>query len=182
MFEFIADRPVLDFVATVAERHSTRDDRLRSPDDLRTWIAESGIVDEPVAVDAAGLGHAVAVREAAFRLVTALIDGTRPDAEDLAVVHAAAAQPEIRLQVDGDGRLHRQGDLGAVLSALARDCLDLFGSPDRAALHWCADRECTRPFLDRSRGRRRRWCGMKGCGDRAKAAAYRQRRRQAQAG
>ncbi|PYC65712.1 hypothetical protein C7C45_27955 [Micromonospora arborensis] len=29
----------------------------------------------------------------------------------------------------------------------------------------------------RSRGARRRWCGMRGCGDRAKAAAYRQRRR-----
>jgi len=63
----------------------------------------------------------------------------------------------------------------AVFAFLARDCLDLFDSPDRAALRWCADAKCTRVFIDRSRGQRRRWCGMKGCGDRAKAAAYRRR-------
>ncbi|MGH1526542.1 CGNR zinc finger domain-containing protein [Leifsonia sp. L25] len=31
--------------------------------------------------------------------------------------------------------------------------------------------DCTRPFLDVSRASNRRWCGMSGCGDRAKAAA-----------
>jgi len=67
------------------------------------------------------------------------------------------------------------GDADAVFALHARDCLDLFDSPDRAALRWCADAKCTRVFIDRSRGQRRRWCGMKGCGDRAKAAAYRRR-------
>jgi predicted RNA-binding Zn ribbon-like protein len=65
-----------------------------------------------------------------------------------------------------------------VLVVLAADCLNLFDSADRQALHWCADPSCTRPFIDRSRGHRRRWCGMKGCGDRAKAAAYRARQRE----
>ena len=177
MFEFIADRPVLDFVATVAERRRTRNDQLRSPQDLTAWVAQSGLVDDPVPVDADGFGRAVALRESAFVLLEGLIDGTGPDREALTVVHAAAAGPPLTLRVDERGRLHRQGDLDAVLTELARDCLGLFGSPDRQALHWCADAECTRPFVDRSRGQRRRWCGMKGCGDRAKAAAYRQRLR-----
>jgi predicted RNA-binding Zn ribbon-like protein len=177
VFEFIADRPVLDFVATVAERRTTQDDHLRSPQDLTAWVAQSGLVDGRVAVDPDGFERAVALREAAFVLLEALIEGTGPDREALAVVHAAAAGPAVALRVDERGRLHRQGDVDAVLAELARDCLDLFGSPDRRSLHWCADAECTRPFVDRSRGQRRRWCGMKGCGDRAKAAAYRRRMR-----
>jgi predicted RNA-binding Zn ribbon-like protein len=47
----------------------------------------------------------------------------------------------------------------------------------RALLRRCDDPKCTRLFIDRSRGGRRRWCDMKGCGDRAKAAAYRRRHR-----
>jgi predicted RNA-binding Zn ribbon-like protein len=179
VFEFIADHPVLDFVATVAERRTTRYEQLRSPEDLTAWVAQSGLVEKEVAVDGAGFGRALEVREAAFDLLSGLIDGTAPGPEALAVVHAAAAGRPVALQVDADGRLHRHGDLDAVLTELARDCLALFGSPDRAALHWCADAACTRPFIDRSRGHRRRWCGMKGCGDRAKAAAYRQRLRAA---
>jgi predicted RNA-binding Zn ribbon-like protein len=182
VFEFIADRPVLDFVATVAERRTTRHEQLASPAELAAWVAGSGLVDRPVQVDDDGLRRAVEVREAAFDLVSGLIDGTRPDPAALAVVHGAARRDGLQLEVDEAGRLHRAGDLDAVLAELARDCLNLFGSPDRYALHWCADGACTRPFVDRSRGQRRRWCGMKGCGDRAKAAAYRLRRKDTGAG
>jgi predicted RNA-binding Zn ribbon-like protein len=49
--------------------------------------------------------------------------------------------------------------------------------PDGERLRRCDGARCTRLFVDRSRDGRRRWCEMKGCGDRAKAAAYRQRRR-----
>jgi predicted RNA-binding Zn ribbon-like protein len=99
-----------------------------------------------------------------------------PDAARRAV-NAAAARPGPRPELDRSGRVRRRGDLSAVLAALAADALDLAAGSDRALLRWCGDHRCTRPFVDRSRGRRRRWCGMKGCGDRAKAAAYRARRR-----
>jgi predicted RNA-binding Zn ribbon-like protein len=36
---------------------------------------------------------------------------------------------------------------------------------------------CRMLFLDRSRGRRRRWCSMAECGNRAKVAAHRERAR-----
>ena len=177
MFEFVADHPVLDFVATVAERHTTRHENLTSPADLATWVAESGLVDDELRLDEAGFQHALAVREALFGLVSALIDDCRPAASDLELVNGAASRPRPQLRLDREGRVHRRGDLDAVLAELATDGLDLAGSPDREALHWCADAACTRPFVDRSRGQRRRWCGMKGCGDRAKAAAYRHRLR-----
>lgn len=177
-FEFIADRPVLDFLPTIAARDSVGEEKLQTEQDLADWIRESGIVDAAPQIPPGDLGRVKALREAMFRMIAALIDQRPESPADRALVNAAAASPPPVLHLDDDG-LHRVGDLGAVLAVLANDCLDLHASPDRASLHWCADATCTRPFIDRSRGQRRRWCGMKGCGDRAKAAAYRQRRRTA---
>ena len=177
-FEFIADRPVLDLLSTIAERGTRDDEKLQSEQDLASWIEQSGIVDTAPPVINQALERAKALREAMFRLVASLIEHQTPSATDRALVNAAAEASPPLLRLDDNG-LHRYGDVDAVLALFARDCLDLFDSPDRAALRWCADPNCTRPFIDRSRGQRRRWCGMKGCGDRAKAAAYRRRRRTA---
>jgi predicted RNA-binding Zn ribbon-like protein len=107
----------------------------------------------------------------------AALDGVRPEDADRVTVNEAAQQPDPTPQLTEAGDVRWTGGLEAVLAALARDALDLLDSPDLAAVRQCADDRCTRLFLDRSRGARRRWCGMKGCGDRAKAAAYRRRRR-----
>jgi predicted RNA-binding Zn ribbon-like protein len=178
-FEFIADRPVLDFLSTVAERGTSDDEKLQSEQDLADWIKQSGILDTAPPVTKQALERGKALREAMFRLIATLINHQTAESQRTApLVNAAAEVSPPLLRLDDDG-LHRSGDADAVLAVLARDCLDLFDSPDRAALRWCADANCTRAFIDRSRGQRRRWCGMKGCGDRAKAAAYRRRRRTA---
>lgn len=52
-------------------------------------------------------------------------------------------------------------------------------TPPAAPIKQCARPDCTRLYLDRSRGARRTWCGMSECGNRVKAAAYRARRRAA---
>jgi predicted RNA-binding Zn ribbon-like protein len=180
-FQFIADRPVLDFLPTLAARGTANEEKLATEQDLADWAVESGLVDETPDVGRADLERARGLREALFRMVAALIEQRPPDVADRTLVNAAAVAPPPAVRLDDDG-LHRRGDVDAVLAALARDCLDLYASPDRASLHWCADDTCTRPFIDRSRGQLRRWCGMKGCGDRAKAAAYRRRQRQAVSG
>jgi predicted RNA-binding Zn ribbon-like protein len=174
-FEFIADRPVLDYLSTIAERGTSDDEKLRSEQDLADWIVQSGIVDTAPPVTQPTVERGKALREAMFRLIATLINHQTASEADRTLVNAAAEAPPPVLRLDDNG-LHRYGDADAVFALLARDCLDLFDSPDRAALRWCADGNCTRVFVDRSRGQRRRWCGMKGCGDRAKAAAYRRRR------
>jgi predicted RNA-binding Zn ribbon-like protein len=175
--EFVTGNLALDYVATVAERGTTHDEHLVAPEDLAEWIEQAGIVDDPVAVTPAGLERAKAVREALFALVEATIDGEPVPREALRAVNEAAAAPPPRPALR-DAALRREGDLDAVLSALARAALELLGGPERARVKWCAGEDCTRPFVDRSRGGRRRWCGMAGCGDRAKAAAYRARQRE----
>jgi predicted RNA-binding Zn ribbon-like protein len=180
-FEYISEIRALDFVATVAERGTAHVEMLRTPADLAAWIAGSGLVDDAGAVGPAELERARHLREAMFALLAALIDGEPPPAAARDLVTTAAARPGPRPALDEDGRVRRTGDLDAVLAHLAAEVVTLHDSPDRAHLRWCADDRCTRPFVDRSHGQARRWCGMKGCGDRAKAAAYRRRHRNATA-
>lgn len=175
-FDFIADRLVLDFVATIAERGNTDLDKLRTGDDLALWVQQSGLTHDPLRVTANQLEGARDLREAMFALITALIDQTAPRSADRKLVNAAATRPRPIVQLTATATVRRTGDLESVLAVLAVDCLELFDGSDRDVLTWCADPRCTRPFIDRSRGHRRRWCDMKGCGDRAKASAYRQRR------
>ena len=176
-FEFIADRPCLDFIASLAERGTTDLEMLRSTGDLERWITESGIVQDQPAVTGEQMERALAVREAIFGLIQALIDSKPPASADRRLVNEAATPPGPTVELSAAGTVARHGGVDAVLAVLARDCLSLFDSPDRHSLRWCSDPRCTRPFIDRSRSQGRRWCDMKSCGDKAKAAAYRRRQR-----
>jgi predicted RNA-binding Zn ribbon-like protein len=181
-FEFVAGNLALDFVATVAERTTTHLERLQTGPDLADWIVQARLLDSPPAVSRRDLDAAKQLREALFRLVTALTErASLPEADRLLVNHAAAAVPPV-LSVTPGGQVRRSGGVPEALAALARAGIELFDQPDTQLVRWCADARCTRPFIDRSRGHRRRWCGMAGCGDRAKAAAYRQRQRQRRQG
>jgi predicted RNA-binding Zn ribbon-like protein len=176
-FDFVAGRPALDFVATVAERGTSHLERLATTTDLADWIVAADLLDKRLSISQAELDTAKELREVIFAAVTAWTQQSSLAERHRKTVNAAAALAPPTPLLGRDGRVHRDGRLDAVLAALARDAIDLAGSPDLALVRWCADQSCTRPFVDRSRGHRRRWCGMRGCGDRAKAAAYRRRRR-----
>jgi predicted RNA-binding Zn ribbon-like protein len=179
VFDFLGGRPVLDFLATIAERGTTDEEKLRAPRDLAGWAAQSGLTQDVMTVTPGELAVAVELREAAYRLLGARIDGTEPLAQDRDRINAAARRPRPVPQLRADGSVTRSGTVDAVLAALACDCLELVAGPDGERLRRCDGERCTRLFVDRSRGGRRRWCDMKGCGDRAKAAAYRRRRHEA---
>jgi predicted RNA-binding Zn ribbon-like protein len=178
MFAFVSTNLALDFVGTLNERRTARVENLRSPDDLANWLSAAGVLDAPPATDADALATATELREALFVLTEHLINqpgGSLPRrALEMVNARAAVAPPVPLLRADG--HLIQNGTWQAGLSAVARDGLGLVTV--RELLKWCANPTCTHPFLDRSRGRRRRWCEMAGCGDRAKAAAYRNRRRE----
>jgi predicted RNA-binding Zn ribbon-like protein len=176
---FVAGNLALDYVGTLNERFSKRVEQLSSPADLGRWLQAARIVDEPPPVSEAQFDAALRLRELLFGVVLRQIDGTPPlltGTERAAINDAASAPPPIPALM-ADGRVVTSGDASAGLSVVAREAVALFNRTDGSVLKWCADDDCTHPFLDRSRGHRRRWCGMAGCGDRAKAAAYRERHR-----
>ncbi|MFF7789614.1 ABATE domain-containing protein [Streptomyces sp. NPDC007991] len=181
-FVFVSGRLCLDLAGTLLWRRSRRIELLRSPDDLRRWIHQAGLLDTPGRLDARALTRMCRLREAVYTLVgawplTAAADSEAREA--LAEVNEAARLPLPRLQLDEDGHLTRTGGVDEVLGAVARDAVDLLGGADFARVRECLNEECTRLFVDLSRSANRRWCGMAECGNRHKVANYRKRRQQA---
>lgn len=61
------------------------------------------------------------------------------------------------------------------LVPIALDAALLAERADRDRLRRCAAKDCPKWFLDVSKGGRRRWCSMSTCGNRNKAARFRER-------
>jgi predicted RNA-binding Zn ribbon-like protein len=67
----------------------------------------------------------------------------------------------------------------ALLLPIARAIADLVCHENFSHVRACEGPACTLLFIDRSKGnKRRRWCSMAVCGNRAKAQAHRARKRQ----
>ena len=116
------------------------------------------------------------LREATYRLARDRVEGGGFDRTALDVVNEIAAVPGTRAALTDAGTRILRGDTAAVLADIAAAAIAMLADGD-IVLKECGRESCTRLYIDRSRGARRTWCGMDGCGNRVKAAAYRARRR-----
>ncbi|MFJ2262887.1 CGNR zinc finger domain-containing protein [Streptomyces sp. NPDC087844] len=177
---FVCGDPALDFAATLRARHTLRFEMLASPERLDAWYLEAGIVDIVTPSGDTDLARAVAVREAVYELVTARRLGEPYDGKALATVNGAARRPPAAPQLTATGR-RTSATPEEALSTVARHAVEVLSGPDVPLLKECGNPDCTRVYIDRSRGVRRQWCGMESCGNKLKAAAYRARKKQARA-
>jgi predicted RNA-binding Zn ribbon-like protein len=180
-FSFRSDRLCLDFAATLMFRGSDHPkELLASPANLTAWAFASGVVSGPTDCDATDLAEAARLREAIYRTAAARIAGHRGTFEDVAMVNRHGQVAPVVVTLSRDGTVGRSGAMASVLASIARDAIELLGGPAAQRLRQCGRDGCTRMFIDRSHGHNRTWCGMRECGNRVNAAAYRQRRHQAQ--
>ncbi len=180
MFVFVSGRPSLDLIGTLKWRHDEREEQLVDPSAWRAWVDSSGLAISLVGpLDGQAMSRVIEVRESMYRALTAVLDGRTVARADLARLNATAAGPGPEMRLDARGNVRRAGTVDQVLTALVRDALDVLGGEDRARLRECANPRCTRLFIDTSRAGSRRWCGMTECGNAAKVAAFRARRRAA---
>ena len=63
----------------------------------------------------------------------------------------------------------------SLLLPIAKAMADLICENDFTHVKACEGHKCVLVFVDRTRGRARRWCSMAVCGNRAKQAAHRER-------
>lgn len=173
---FVCGNPALDFAATLRARRSTRFEMFATPGRLNAWYLESGLVDSITPAGDEDVTEATTVREAVYRLVTDRRLGEGFDREALAVLNGAARRTPATPQLTLGGR-HTEATPEQALATVARQAVELLSGPDVPLLKECGNPECTRVYIDRSRGMRRQWCGMESCGNRIKAAAYRARKR-----
>ncbi|KQX64135.1 CGNR zinc finger domain-containing protein [Streptomyces sp. Root1310] len=177
---FVCGNPALDFAATLRARRSLRFEMFATPSRLEAWYVESAVVDAVTPSSEADVAQAIALREAVYDLVTTRRLGEAYHPEALAAVNGAARGTPATPQLTETGRWTNATPEQA-LATVARHAVELLSGPDVPLLKECGNPECTRIYIDRSRGMRRQWCGMESCGNKLKAAAYRARKKQPQA-
>jgi predicted RNA-binding Zn ribbon-like protein len=149
---------------------------LRAPGVLTLWARENGLVPTARAeADDESLRRALALREALYRCAS----GGSTDADwDLVSAEAAAARSASVLRpVDGEGAVWSPrtavGTPGDALRTVALAAEGLLTSDLVRYVAACPGVGCGWLFADRRR--RRRWCSMAACGNRAKARRYAER-------
>lgn len=179
-FRFRGGHVALDLAATLARRlKADPRELLAAPDDLARWLVAAGMAETMPTASAADLVTARALREAVYGIADARIGGRAPAGQDVATLNRLASEPAALPWLDVQGSVRWHGGTGALLALLAREAVLLLGGADRARIRQCEAEGCALLFLDMSRGGDRRWCSMKGCGNKAKVAEFRRRRAQA---
>ena len=177
-FTYVSGRPCLDFLGTLRFRGGTEaEELLTNPQQLSDWARQAGLVDAAIDVTEDDLGSAMALREAAYRIVIARLEQRRPQVADVELLNERASGPRLTPRLLRTGATRREGTAAQLLATLAADLVDLLAGPGIDNVKRCAHAGCTRLYVDSSRGQNRHWCGMGTCGNKAKVQAFRARQR-----
>jgi predicted RNA-binding Zn ribbon-like protein len=195
---FVAGDPALDFLNSVATPVDVPVDWLEDGAGLIGWLRQAGLVSTEV------LGQMQArFSPAELNDVAAAARDLREWFRDFVQSHRGRplAHKDLRslerlnrlLERDdsfsqvapGAGkrqafelrRLHKWRSPQALLQPIGSALAQCVCSQDFAYVKACEGPVCTLLFADQTRGRARRWCSMAICGNRAKQAAHRHRRK-----
>ena len=157
----------------------TGEDELATPEALRDWFAEHGLMDRTGSVGTADLRRAIDVREG-LRAILLQNNGLPLDEELVKKLDRAVDRASVRVRFE-PGRdpelvASCSGVDGAIASLMAMVAAGVeSGRWER--LKACPREECEWAFYDRSKNSSGRWCSMESCGNIEKARAFRERRR-----
>lgn len=155
-----------------------RTERFETPQALRDWLAEAGLLDAGASATRADLDRAKELRTA-VRALLRHNHGQELDPDAPRALEAAARRAELAVRFDGEHAGARlaplargvDGALGAILARVA----DAMREGTWARLKICPAEDCQWAFYDTSRNRSAVWCDMKVCGNRNKVRQYRRR-------
>jgi len=195
---FVADHRALDFLNSVAAPWGRQIEWLGDGRDLLDWLERAELVPPEVAKRFCDGAPTAALNEVAeqaralrewFRKFIAAHAGRRigPAAlVDLDKINRLLARDETYGRIEARGglsaslqmhrhrRWHRPEDL---LLPIAEAMADVICRADFERVKLCEGPTCTMWFHDISKNHTRRWCMMAVCGNRAKAAAHRAKKR-----
>jgi predicted RNA-binding Zn ribbon-like protein len=172
----------LDFLNTLELESGQPVDHLHEPTDAAAWFVDRGLVHPAAATRWTGidLEKVRRARGALREVVDAVVDQRRPAPASVDLVNETLeARRPLRLELDGTacriGHRHADAPVGDALAIIAEAIVHELatGRPDRFRV--CANDRCLWAFYDDSPTGKRRWCDMRTCGNRAKAARHRER-------
>lgn len=147
---------------------------------LARWLTDKGLGPPGLKASRGDLARAVELREALRASLLANNEGEPAPADACRLIDEAALRARLRPRFGaGSGRL-LEPEASGVDGALGR----LLAIVNEAVAHgtWtrlkaCRDDTCQWAFYDHTKNRSGSWCTMQACGNRAKARAYRERRK-----
>lgn len=198
---FIGESPALDFLNSIASPKGKVIDWLDTESGLLDWLAKSGLCtreeldvfhSEPRIIEQANTLNDIQEFRDAFReFIQALAGGDAVQLTDpfIAKINAMLLRGTLTMQItppEGDkdtldataksATLTTQYQISQphdLLIRIAAACAKFICEADFAHVRNCEGPTCTLYFHDVSKNRKRRWCSMSVCGNRAKAAAHR---------
>jgi predicted RNA-binding Zn ribbon-like protein len=192
---FVGDAPGLDFLNSVATPLDVPIDWIDDGEGLLDWLGQARLVSADVLATMRGQalpGELDNVADQArhlrewFRGFVQTRKGralTTADLTELDPLNRLLERDETfsRIAAAGDGapfalkagRKWRTPE--ALLLPIGEALAGFVCSEDFSHVKACEGPACTLLFADHTRGRRRRWCSMAACGNRAKQAAHRHR-------
>ena len=192
-FDLTGGQLALDLANTVSRRTDPerRNDHLTSYLELLSFARQTHTMSTREAQQLQGhavqhpadarrvLCKVVALREASYRVFSAIAQEKKPVADDLQLIGECAREAlrhrELVPLNGGYGwqwRSDLKNPLDRLLWPMAQSAADLLTSPELKIVRFCEAPDCEWLFLDHSRNRSRRWCDMKICGNRQKARRH----------
>ena len=193
----LGERLCLNFANTVDPRQGDHPrEFLTGYPDLVAWSVRVGVVDAPTAGELAeaaqrdpaaaeqAYADAVTLREAMYRVFSAVAAGDAVPAADLATLNAALAGGFAHSRLEPAGAGYRWDwrieppAFDRMLWPVLRSAVELLTSDQLDRVKECPGLDdCGWLFFDTSKNGSRRWCSMEGCGNRAKSRRHYRRGR-----
>jgi predicted RNA-binding Zn ribbon-like protein len=195
-FELTGGALCLDFANTMGDRPLRTEEHLVRWSDLLAWAVQASVVSAREAsalkrwaagaerAAEAALDEVKDLRETIYRIFAALAAGRSVPAADLAALNRwlGASLTHLRA-VPATGGYGWGWEPSAaprrLLWPVVWSAAELLVADERNEVRECASDRCSWLFVDRSRTKKRRWCSMRTCGNRAKVHRFQERRRRA---
>ncbi len=153
-------------------------DLLGDTSGMANWFVQEGLAPAGLRVTRADLARARALRDALRAVLAAHTNGAPAPAGAGRVLDEAARRARFAVRFAEDGGASLVPEAGGVNGALGRLLAivhDSIAHGTWTRLKACRDHACEWAFYDHTKNRSGTWCSMAGCGNRAKARAYRER-------
>jgi predicted RNA-binding Zn ribbon-like protein len=193
-FILIAGNASLDFINTEIVENGVSKDLLSTYTDLAEWAVASNLMDQSIADEIFAkskgqkeadeiLAEAKSFRNMLRAMVTRLVEGEKAGETAIAAINAELSKISSSTRVCQTKNGYRRsassnfGEPGQLLALIAGYVVDLLCNEKLAYLKKCESDQCQLYFYDTSKNHQRRWCSTKSCGNRAKAAAFYERKK-----
>jgi predicted RNA-binding Zn ribbon-like protein len=195
--DFVGGHEAIDLVNTVTARDADPVDRLENYGRLLRWTSLTGVFSEHDIADlkrladteTTGAAHALEelkkLREALYKVITALMANQHPDEQALHLIEGAwktAIGNSVWAVHNGRVVLSlppARAGLDYIRQAIALTGYELLCALRVERTRLCPGERCGWLFIDDSKGGRRRWCDMSVCGNVAKSRRYQQKKKRA---